>query len=72
MKAYGEETSMHVGICKECKNEKVVRWHLTTEQQEVEVCDSCYLPKTKKGIHFDVGTTDFDHAVAVLEVAFGS
>lgn len=43
MKEYGDEKSKHVGVCKDCKEEKVVRWYLTIKQKEVEVCDECYV-----------------------------
>lgn len=43
MKDYGTEKSKHIAVCLDCKEKKIVRWYLTTEQKEVEVCDDCYL-----------------------------
>jgi hypothetical protein len=42
MKEYGTEKSEHLGTCNDCKEKKVVRWFLTIEQKEVEVCEECY------------------------------
>lgn len=41
-KEYGSKKSEHLGICIECKEEKIVRWYLTDEWEEIEICDDCY------------------------------
>lgn len=43
MKEYGTKKTEHVGICDECKEEKTLRLHLTTEKEEVNVCLDCYI-----------------------------
>jgi hypothetical protein len=47
-KKYGTEESKHLGICVECKEEKITRLYLSMETKECSVCDDCYLKDLNK------------------------